>query len=128
MEVALVFGSIEKDKAKEFLPKLVDVASPSVFERAVASLQNSNLDARASATDILVALHELDIRSADAADDKHSGVSLKSLVNVCNTCFSANTSDYFTFSRRLARTSSTEHHCPNSSCAPLCSRKLPIHR
>ena len=33
MEVALVFGSIEKDKAKEFLPKLVDVASPSVFER-----------------------------------------------------------------------------------------------
>ena len=51
-----VFGSIEKDKAKEFLPKLVDVASPSVFERAVASLQNSNLDARASATDILVAL------------------------------------------------------------------------
>ena len=98
MEVALVFGSIEKDKAKEFLPKLVDVASPSVFERAVASLQNSNLDARASATDILVALHELDIRSADAADDKHSGVSLKSLVNVCNTCFSANTSDYFTSS------------------------------
>ena len=120
MEVALVFGSIEKDKAKEFLPKLVDVASPSVFERAVASLQNSNLDARASATDILVALHELDIRSADAADDKHSGVSLKSLVNVCNTCFSANTSDYFTFpprSPRRFRTSSTEHHCPNFSCA-----------
>ena len=76
----------------------MDVASPSVFERAVASLQNSNLDARASATDILVALHELDIRTADAADDKHSGVSLKSLVNVCNTCFSANTSDYFTSS------------------------------
>ena len=101
MEVALVFGSIEKEKAKELLPNLVDVPSPSAFERAVVSLQNSNLEARASATDVLVALHELDIRTTDdAANDtaNKAGVSLKSLVNVCNTCFSADTADYFTSS------------------------------
>jgi len=101
MEVALVFGSIEKEKAKELLPKLVDVPSPSAFECAVVSLQNSNLEARASATDVLVALHELDIRTTDdAANDtaNKAGVSLKSLVNVCNTCFSADTADYFTSS------------------------------
>jgi symplekin len=104
-EVALVFGSIGKDKAKELLPKLVDVPSPSAFVCAVASLQNSNLEARASATDILVALHELDIRTTDttggndnAKKKNNTGVSLKSLVDVCNTCFSAEATDYFTSS------------------------------
>ena len=92
MEVALVYGSIEKEHAKRLLSKIVDVASPSVFERAILSSQESNLATKASATDILVALHELDIRTTD---DDDAGVSLKALVDACGVCFSAETALYF---------------------------------